>query len=262
MPCPSVRRAVTPAMPPRVKTCSGASLTPLRKNVRLVSRVTWAMVSTLTIVAPGGVSARVPLEAMCAARSAVVDSSRLVPLRPRLPGLDCWPLRDPASSLVVAWRSDAVVGSLLVDSTLSARVLSVDGIRLTHSRCKRFVPALLWAVPIGVISRGYSTYRRDETRSRPRRGQRADGSAPEGGADDAKRRARQRHGQEQREQGREQRQRQKTAAQSSRASREAIVQKKKRTRGKRTKRSPTTERGGRESSRKRVRIHACAASDG
>eukprot|EP00966_Prymnesium_polylepis_P014622 337587-Prymnesium_polylepis.1 len=69
---------------------------------------------------------------MCAARSAVVDFSVSVPLRPKLPGLDCWPLRDQASSLVVAWWSDADVGSLLVDFTLSARVLSVDGIRWTH----------------------------------------------------------------------------------------------------------------------------------
>eukprot|EP00966_Prymnesium_polylepis_P023733 546564-Prymnesium_polylepis.1 len=63
-------------MPPRVKTCSGLSLTPFWKNARLVSRVTWAMVFTRTVVAPGGMSARVPLQAMCATRSAaaaVVD---------------------------------------------------------------------------------------------------------------------------------------------------------------------------------------------
>eukprot|EP00966_Prymnesium_polylepis_P316499 7313189-Prymnesium_polylepis.1 len=64
-------------MPPSVKTCSGASLTPFWKNARLVSRVIWAMVSTLMRVAPKGGFAR-PLEAMCAARSAVVDSSRSV----------------------------------------------------------------------------------------------------------------------------------------------------------------------------------------
>eukprot|EP00966_Prymnesium_polylepis_P010106 233394-Prymnesium_polylepis.1 len=37
-PCPAVRKAVTPAMPPSVRMCSGASLTSSTKNAGLLSR--------------------------------------------------------------------------------------------------------------------------------------------------------------------------------------------------------------------------------
>eukprot|EP00966_Prymnesium_polylepis_P146496 3383386-Prymnesium_polylepis.1 len=82
----------------------------------------------------------------------VSDTALSRSLGPELPGLDCWPLRGPAFSRVVARRGDAVVGSLLVDSHASANALSVDGFRLIGSRSLISVPALLLIIPIGVMT--------------------------------------------------------------------------------------------------------------